>query len=140
MTVGFDEELAHLIEAGADAFLMPSRFEPCGLNQMYSQAYGSPPIVTPTGGLKDSVIDADADPANGSGFVMLSQDGPAFEHALDRAFAAFADKARWQRIQRNGMSRRFGWEASARQYLAVYQQAAQEAGMAGTPLTGTSPR
>ena len=120
---GFDESLAHQIEAGIDCFLMPSRFEPCGLNQMYSQAYGTPPIVTPTGGLKDSVIDADADPVHGTGFVMASQDGAAFDVAVDRAFAAFADRARWQRIQRNGMARRFGWEDSAARYVAVYERA-----------------
>ena len=111
---GFNEGLAHQVEAGVDCFLMPSRFEPCGLNQMYSQAYGTPPVVTPTGGLADSVIDADADPRLGSGFVMRAIDALAFEDAGQRAFAAFADKNRWQRIQRNGMKRRFGWEESAR--------------------------
>ena len=120
---GFNEALAHQIEAGIDCFLMPSRFEPCGLNQMYSQAYGSPPIVTPTGGLKDSVVDADADPVHGSGFVMKSLDAAGFGDAVARAFAAFTDKARWHRVQRNGMGRPFGWEDSAAKYVAVYEQA-----------------
>lgn len=124
---GFDESLAHLIEAGSDCFLMPSRFEPCGLNQMYSQAYGTPPIVTPTGGLKDSVIDADADPAHGSGFMMRAADHDAFEEAVERAFAAYGDAKRWQRIQRNGMARPFGWEASAARYVDVYERALAEA-------------
>ena len=120
---GFDETLAHGIEAGSDCFLMPSRFEPCGLNQMYSQAYGTPPIVTPTGGLKDSVVDADADREQGSGFVMKSQDAKGFEDAVSRAFTAFADNTRWARIQRNGMTRPFGWERSAANYSALYESA-----------------
>ncbi|MEJ6023051.1 glycogen synthase GlgA [Ramlibacter sp. PS4R-6] len=119
----FDEGLAHNIEAGIDCFLMPSRFEPCGLNQMYSQAYGAPPIVAPTGGLKDSVVDADADRLHGSGFVMKTADAAGFEDAVLRAFAAFADKDRWQRIQRNGMDRDFGWDRSAQQYVRVYEAA-----------------
>lgn len=120
---GFNETLAHAIEAGIDCFLMPSRFEPCGLNQMYSQAYGSPPLVTPTGGLKDSVVDADRDTATGSGFVMKSSDAAGFEDALQRAFAAFKDKPRWARIQRNGMTRPFGWEQSAVKYVSLYEEA-----------------
>jgi starch synthase len=120
---GFDESLAHQIEAGADVFLMPSRFEPCGLNQMYSQAYGTPPVVNATGGLKDSVIDADDDAQGGTGFVMRSQDQEGFIDAVNRAMVAFGDSARWQRIQRNGMERDFGWERSAREYGAVYERA-----------------
>ena len=120
--VGFDEGLAHLIEAGADCFLMPSRFEPCGLNQMYSQAYGTPPLVNATGGLVDSVVDS-TDGSDGTGFVMPSPDGTGFADALRRARAAFADKPRWQRIQRLGMARDFGWDRSAARYLEVYTQA-----------------
>lgn len=129
VTLGFDEGLAHLIEAGADAFLMPSRFEPCGLNQMYSQAYGTPPIVAPVGGLRDSVVDADADPAQGTGFVMKSCDAAGLDEALARALRAWQEPQRWQRIQANGMARDFGWEDSARQYIEVYERArAQAAG------------
>jgi starch synthase len=120
---GFDEQLAHQIEAGIDCFLMPSRFEPCGLNQMYSQAYGTPPIVSPVGGLKDSVIDVDADPVDGSGFVMNACDAAGLEDALARAFTAYSDPAIWRRIQRNGMARKFGWEESAAQYVQVYERA-----------------
>jgi starch synthase len=120
---GFDESLAHQIEAGADAFLMPSRFEPCGLNQMYSQAYGTPPVVNATGGLMDSVVDADLDLQNGTGFVMRSQDQDGFIDAVNRTMRAYGDTARWQTIQRNGMERDFGWERSARAYTAVYERA-----------------
>jgi starch synthase len=124
---GFDETLAHRIEAGIDCFLMPSRFEPCGLNQMYSQAYGSPPIVAPVGGLKDSVIDVDDDPVAGTGFVMKSCDAEGFADAIDRAFDAYADAAIWERIQRNGMTRHFGWEERAREYVRVYERALESA-------------
>ena len=120
---GFNEALAHGIEAGIDCFLMPSRFEPCGLNQMYGQAYGTPPIVAPVGGLKDSVVDIDEDPVHGSGFVMRSCDAAGLEESLERAFLAYSDAAIWQRIQRNGMLRRFGWEESAARYVAVYEKA-----------------
>ncbi|MGV3492647.1 MAG: glycogen synthase GlgA [Ramlibacter sp.] len=123
VTLGFDEGLAHLVEAGADAFLMPSRFEPCGLNQMYSQAYGTPPLVGPVGGLLDSVTDASADPVRGTGFVMTGCDVEGLQDAFARAHRAFREPALWRRLQANGMARDFGWEDSALQYLDVYQQA-----------------
>jgi starch synthase len=123
VSLAFEEGLAHQIEAGADCFLMPSRFEPCGLNQMYSQAYGTPPLVNATGGLADSVVDADADPAAGTGFVMRTPDAEGVDDALQRAHAAWRKTERWTRIQRNGMGRPFGWEASAARYLEVYEQA-----------------
>lgn len=121
--VAFDEGLAHLIEAGADCFLMPSRFEPCGLNQMYSQAYGTPPLVGGTGGLVDSVVDATLDPNGGTGFVMRSQDVAGFTDALARVRKAWKAPATWRRIQANGMRQPFGWEASAAKYVEVYRQA-----------------
>jgi starch synthase len=124
---GFSETLAHGIEAGIDCFLMPSRFEPCGLNQMYSQAYGSPPIVSPTGGLRDSVVDADDDEEQGSGFIMRSADAAGLAHAVVRAFNAYRNPERWHRIQRNGMTRRFGWEDSAAKYVDVYETALRRA-------------
>jgi starch synthase len=139
VTLGFDEPLAHLMEAGADAFLMPSRFEPCGLNQMYSQAYGTPPIVAPVGGLLDSVVDATTDPAQGTGFVMTTGDADGLRDALQRALMAWRNPQQWKRIQRNGMARNFAWEDSAMQYLQVYQRAAAQA--AGeVALTSTVPR
>lgn len=122
--IGFDETLAHMIEAGADCFLMPSRFEPCGLNQMYSQAYGTPPLVNAVGGLADSVTDCD-DAADGTGFVMRSADSVGFADALQRARAAYIDTARWRRIQVNAMARDFGWDASAARYVHVYRQVTQ---------------
>jgi starch synthase len=106
---------------------MPSRFEPCGLNQMYSQVYGAPPIVSPTGGLKDSVIDVDDDPVGGTGFMMKSCDAAGLAEAIERAFDAYADAAIWERIERNGMHRKFGWEESAAKYVEVYERALQAA-------------
>jgi starch synthase len=130
--VGFDESLAHLIEAGADCFLMPSRFEPCGLNQMYSQAYGTPPLVNAVGGLADSVTDS-GEGGIGSGFVMRSADADGFNDALRRAQAAYADPPRWRSIQAQGMARDFGWDKSAAQYVEVYAQAAARAGLSSRP-------
>ncbi|MBC7944619.1 MAG: glycogen synthase GlgA [Burkholderiales bacterium] len=121
----FDEALAHLIEAGSDMFLMPSRFEPCGLNQMYSQRYGTPPVVRATGGLADSVVDCDGAMANDSdrptGFVFRDATDADFLAAVIRAIAAWRDKPLWREIQRNGMGRDFSWKASARQYLETYR-------------------
>jgi starch synthase len=137
VTFGFDEGLAHQIEAGCDAFLMPSRFEPCGLNQMYSQAYGTPPVVTAVGGLADSVTDATRDPLHGTGFVMPRADQASFDAALQRAFAAWREPAVWRRIQANGMARHFGWEESAAHYLEVYERARAYAS-GTTPVSGTA--
>lgn len=120
MGVGFDESLAHLIEAGADAFLMPSRFEPCGLNQMYSQAYGTPPIVRATGGLADSVTDHDSAPGAGTGFSFADATANGLLQAMQRAHLAFRNRPTWMSIQRRGMTRRFGWERSAQLYVTLY--------------------
>lgn len=127
VTLQFDEGLAHQIEAGADCFLMPSRFEPCGLNQMYSQAYGTPPIVAGTGGLVDSVTDASSAPLEGTGFVMVSQDLAGLEDAISRAMNAWRNTGLWRQIQRNGMTRSFAWTDSAARYLEVYQRAIDSA-------------
>jgi starch synthase len=127
VSLDFQESLAHQIEAGADCFLMPSRFEPCGLNQMYSQAYGTPPVVSPTGGLADSVIDATLHPDTGTGFVMSAATETGLQEAVQRAIEAWRDPVQWQRIQANGMRSSFGWEQSAARYLAVYQQAIDRA-------------
>ncbi len=124
--VGFDEGLSHLIEAGADIFLMPSRFEPCGLNQMYSQRYGTPPVVHATGGLVDTVVDCnEATLAQGtaSGFVFNdSGDGKSLLAAAQRAVAAYHDKKIWRALQRNGMSKDFGWDKSAAAYRNIYER------------------
>jgi starch synthase len=135
VTLGFDEVLAHLIEAGADVFLMPSRFEPCGLNQMYSQAYGTPPIVAPVGGLLDSVTDVGADPKHGTGFVMTACDPAGLEDAIRRASRLWRDPKQWKRVQANDMARHFGWEDSAQQYVEVYERAQLAAAAAGEAST-----
>jgi starch synthase len=121
--VGFDEKLAHLIEAGADSFLMPSRFEPCGLNQMYSQRYGTPPLVHGTGGLLDTVVDCTPESlADGTatGFVFHELVPEAFLAALGRTVAAYRDKPAWRRLMRNGMAQDFSWRASATDYRKIY--------------------
>ena len=123
--VGFNEELSHLIEAGADAFLMPSRFEPCGLNQMYSQRYGTPPIVHATGGLKDTVVDCNAATlADGtaSGFVFERADAAGLLQAVRRTADAYRNKEVWQALQVNGMNKDFSWDKSAAAYLGIYQR------------------
>jgi starch synthase len=117
--IAFDEELAHAIEAGADLFVMPSRFEPCGLNQMYSQRYGTPPVARATGGLADTVQDGV------SGFLFERADSAALLEALRRALAAFAEPARWRRLQRAGMARDFSWSAAARRYADLYLKLAR---------------
>ncbi len=121
--VGFDESLAHLIEAGADIFLMPSRFEPCGLNQLYSQCYGTPPVVHATGGLIDTVVDCNAGSlARGvaSGFVLDSIDAPGLLATVRRAVVAYHDKKIWRALQRNGMNKDFSWGKSAAAYRDIY--------------------
>jgi starch synthase len=122
--IGFDEALAHLIEAGADAFLMPSRFEPCGLNQMYSQAYGTPPIAHATGGLVDSIVDATpVNLARGSatGFLFHDPTLAGLKAALERALALYRNPPQWRELQRAGMARDFGWAARAREYIDLYR-------------------
>jgi starch synthase len=119
--LGFDERLAHRIEAGADIFLMPSRFEPCGLNQMYSLRYGTPPIVRATGGLADTVLDADRDSRQGNGFVFRDTSSGALLDAIRRSIAAWSDAARWQRIQRRGMATDFSWKEPAQRYAEIYR-------------------
>ncbi len=123
--VGFDESLSHLIEAGADIFLMPSRFEPCGLNQMFSQRYGTPPVVHATGGLKDTVVDcAEETLARGdaSGFMFHGANVASLWDAVQRAVAAYHDKNTWRTLQQNGMARDFGWGKSAAAYCSIYER------------------
>ncbi|HEX6464197.1 MAG TPA: glycogen synthase GlgA [Vicinamibacterales bacterium] len=119
--IGFDERLAHLIEGGADMFLMPSWYEPCGLNQMYSQRYGTLPIVRATGGLVDSVIDADESPKTGTGFKFRDYNSAGLMWGMDRALKTFGDPARWRQLQRNAMKQDFSWDVSAREYVKVYR-------------------
>ena len=119
----FDNELAHLIEAGSDIFLMPSRYEPCGLNQMYSLSYGTVPVVRATGGLADTVSDADGDPRGGNGFAFVPYTAAALLDTLRRALAAFDDPKRWRTIQARGMKADFSWERSAHRYKELYESA-----------------
>ncbi|MBD3379463.1 MAG: glycogen synthase GlgA [Candidatus Omnitrophica bacterium] len=118
----FNEPLAHKIEAGCDIFLMPSRYEPCGLNQMYSIKYGTIPVVRATGGLDDIIIDRDDDPGNGNGFKFLSAELDDFIEALERALEAFSDKSVWKSLMQKAMSADHSWQNSAEQYLALYRE------------------
>jgi len=120
LATGFDEELAHLIEGGADIFLMPSRFEPCGLNQMYSQRYGTPPVARATGGLVDTIVDGE------TGFLFDRAEPAALAAAVRRAIAVWREPARWREVQRAGMGRDFSWRAAARQYAQLYSRLATE--------------
>ena len=115
-TIGFDEELAHLIEAGADMFLMPSRFEPCGLNQMYSLRYGTVPIVRAVGGLADTVREG------ATGFVFEEYSPSALLGALKRALALFAQTRKWRVLQVAGMKQDHSWDRSAREYVKIYER------------------
>ena len=120
--IGFDETLAHLIEAGSDMFLMPSWYEPCGLNQMYSLRYGTLPIVRATGGLQDTVVDADEPGADPDGFKFSHYTGEALIGAVQRALTVFKNEpSRWRAMQQNGMRRDFSWDVSAREYVKVYK-------------------
>jgi starch synthase len=120
-TIGFDERLAHQIEAGADLFLMPSRYEPCGLNQMYSLRYGTLPIVRATGGLEDTVIDVSR--PGGNGFTFRENSPAALVSAVQRALALYRKPNDWKQIQQTGMKIDFSWDASAREYVKVYEEA-----------------
>ncbi len=122
VTVRFDEALSHQVMAGADIFLMPSRFEPCGLNQMYGMRYGTPPVVRRTGGLADSVTDAKA--VDGTGFVFDETDSAVLYRTIVRAIDCYRDDKDFQRIQLNGMRRDVGWGSSAQRYLDLYQMIA----------------
>ena len=123
--IRYDEALAHKIEAGADMFLMPSRYEPCGLNQIYSLKYGTVPIVRATGGLDDTIEEWDAAKGTGTGFKFEGYDAKDLLAEIDRALEAFRDKEGWTRLMRNGMAQEYGWPASAREYVRVYEEAAQ---------------
>ena len=120
---GHDEELAHWIEAGADAFLMPSRYEPCGLNQMYSMRYGTVPVVRRTGGLADSVAHYDRATGEGTGIVFNDADPGAVRWALGEMRSLFADRAAWRRMMANGMARDFSWDGPVDRYEDLYARA-----------------
>lgn len=123
--IGYDEALAHQIEAGADMFLMPSRFEPCGLNQIYSLRYGTPPVVRRTGGLADTVIDATPENLADGSATGISFHAPAewaLIEAIHRALELFSNRAAWTRLVRKGMTQQFDWERSAAAYHKLYKE------------------
>ncbi len=128
--IGFDEGLAHRIEAGADLFLMPSRFEPSGLNQLYSLRYGTPPVVRRTGGLADSVVDASPENlrrGTANGFVFEEYNADALVDAVGRAVAAYRDPSAWRRLQQVGMDADFSWDRAAEKYVELYKTTIERA-------------
>ena len=128
--VAYDNAIAHKIEAGADMFLMPSKYEPCGLNQIYSLKYGTVPVVRATGGLDDTIEPWDARTGKGTGFKFSDYTGEALLLTLKQALAAYRDQAGWQTLMRNGMNRDFSWNASAKEYVRIYDRV-REARAAG---------
>jgi len=141
VTLGYDDALSHLIIAGSDAVLVPSRFEPCGLTQLYALRYGSLPVVRRTGGLADTVVDANAltlaeDRATGFAFDNETPDG--LLGAVQRATELFGDRAGWRRVMRRAMTRDFSWNAAARQYAALYDELGHL--QAASPLRPKAPR
>ena len=128
--IGYNNELAHLIEAGSDIFVMPSRYEPCGLNQIYSLKYGTVPVVRKTGGLADTVKDWDEENSwgfdHGTGFSFYDYSGYALFKSVERAVNTFANKKVWNKIQQNGMKLDFSWEKSAEKYLELYKLAKEK--------------
>lgn len=129
--IGFSEEIAHKIEAGADIFAMPSLFEPCGLNQLYSLRYGTVPVVRHTGGLADSVRDRDADPSTGTGYVFHHPHGHALRDALWRAMELYrTDRPAWTALQQRGMRKDVSWGPAVEAYEQVYRRALARRGPA----------
>jgi starch synthase len=121
----FDERSAHEIEAGLDMFLMPSRFEPCGLNQLYSLKYGTVPIVRSTGGLADTIVDVRSEPiSNGraNGFSFKEYNSDLLLATIIRAIDFFKNKAQWCNLMKNGMAQDWSWGRSAREYVALYKE------------------
>ncbi len=129
--VAYDNAIAHKIEAGADMFLMPSRYEPCGLNQIYSLKYGTVPIVRATGGLDDTIEPWGARTGKGTGFKFTDYTGEALLATIKQALVDYQDPSSWQTLMRNGMSRDFSWGASAREYGKIYERARQVRANAG---------
>jgi starch synthase len=119
--LAYDEGLAHRLEAGADMFLMPSLFEPCGLNQMYSLAFGTVPIVRRTGGLADTVIDLRSNPDKGTGYTFFDPRPEEFWRAIEAALRDYHDPKRWLRMMKRGMTEDHSWTVAARKYIQIYR-------------------
>ncbi len=122
MNVTFDEKMAHLIEAGCDIFVMPSKYEPCGLNQIYSLRYGTVPVVSKVGGLFDTVEDLDEETGEGTGFLMKDLTAKALVEAVSRALKYYKQKDKWRELQKRIMQEDFSWEISAKRYLDIYER------------------
>jgi starch synthase len=120
--IGFDEALAHLLYAGADIFLMPSHFEPCGLSQMISMRYGTVPVANKTGGLKDTIEEYDEERRTGTGFLSDFSQGESFSAALERALSLYAKPEHWEIIKQNGMIGDYSWAHSAKEYAKEYER------------------
>jgi starch synthase len=134
----YDNALAHKIEAGADIFLMPSRYEPCGLNQIYSLKYGTVPVVRATGGLDDTIENFDLEHGTGTGFKFSDYSGRAFLYAVKQALHHYADERIWKRIQLNGMGKDFSWKTPAAEYAKLYEAARASRGL-GQPARNQIP-
>ncbi len=140
--LGFSDDLAHQIEAGADLFLMPSVFEPCGLNQLYSLAHGTVPIVRATGGLLDTVVDTNPKTlaeGTANGFVFAEADPSALEQCIARALALWPDRKTWQQLVITGMKADWSWQRSAREYVALYEEISRRALARNIPADSTDP-
>ena len=137
--VAYDNAIAHKIEAGADMFLMPSRYEPCGLNQIYSLKYGTVPIVRATGGLDDTIEPWDARTGRGTGFKFSEYSGEALLLTIKQALQAFRDQASWRTLMRNGMNKDFSWNASAKEYVRIYERVRQLRAVNSTPNSVPEP-
>jgi starch synthase len=120
VNLAFDNTLAHQIEAGADMFLMPSRYEPCGLNQLYSLKYGTVPVARKTGGLADTIIDETTNKGKGTGFLFEEYEGEALLKCVQDALAFYRNKRSWKSLMKRGMKKDFSWKKSAKEYLALY--------------------
>ena len=123
LRVAYDNRIAHLIEAGADMFLMPSRYEPCGLNQIYSLRYGTVPIVRATGGLDDTIESFDLEQGTGTGFKFTEYTGAALLYTIRQALHHYSNEGIWKRIQLNGMAKDYSWNTSAAEYAKLYEAA-----------------
>jgi starch synthase len=124
--IGFDNELAHRIYAGADMFLVPSRYEPCGLTQMYSLKYGAAPIVRATGGLDDTIVDYNPDTNQGNGFKFRAPNAREFFDVIRKAVVFYQNADEWRKLILNGMKADFSWDRSARTYLDLYESLANK--------------
>lgn len=126
--IAYDTALAHQIEAGADLFLMPSKYEPCGLNQMMSLRYGTVPIVRATGGLDNTVVHFDPETLQGNGFKFKAYTAAAFFRQIQSALSLYTEKKKWRALIQNGMAGNYSWDASAEQYLKLYHRMSQKTG------------